>query len=434
MVNLKSLEKSLAKIEEIGKDELPFEANGVKFVLRTLLPEEEEIVDAYARLAYTRPLSDFDIPEDEFEKDDEKDDDDDDATDPLDIVRHRIWLDRLRQATLGFVIVEIDGQNMRGLQYIETGDVDANNNPVSMLKHEAIRDMVTRWTRPVLTQFFGAYSELIDRVNLRASRMVRFKPADIDEEMRRLRSRLSDLERHKLVSEDPSLRTRHEQTDQMKASSENTRTQEVMGMMEDIEREPREREPRTPQTARLPLQPPPRAAQEQAPPPPQEPERPPGYVPPPLEGDSRFDPSDPEAALAAENARQEVLYRQAQERKRQQEQAAQQGQARKPIIQGQAVRPQGKPNAAVSLQSDSLREARNTANVAQTQTPQQQQHAQTPVRHGTKKVGSQDIPIYKQPTVTMERRGQQPDPSQIQIDQGSSSRNPRFVGPRGNND
>jgi hypothetical protein len=432
MVNLKALEKSLAKIEEVGKDELAFEANGVKLVLRTLQPDEEEIVDAYARLAYTRPLSDFDIPEDEFEKDE---DDDDEETDPLDIVRHRIWLDRLRQATLGFVIVELDGQNMRGLQYVETGDVDANGKPEAMLKHEALRELVARWTRPVLTQMFGAFSELMDRVNLRASKLVQFKPADIEEELRRLKQRIVELERHKLFSEDPSLRSSGEVTSQDEAEEANATRRHQMGaladMTEQAQQQAQQQAPQTdrvPQTDRLPPQRQETFQQEQAPVPPQEPERPPGYVPPPLEGDSRFDPSDPDAALAAENARQEILYRQQQERKRQQEEAAQQGQARKPILQGQAVRPQAKPAGAVSLQGESLREARNTANVAQAH------HGQTPTRQGTRKVGGKDIPIYKQPTVTMERRGQQPDPSQIQIDQGSSSRNPRFVGPRGNND
>jgi len=437
MVNLKVLERSLAKIEEVGKDELVFEANGTSIVFRTLLSGEEEIVDAFARLAYTAPLSEFDIPDSDLEKaSKDAEDEDEDKVDPFAIVRHRIWLDRLRQATLGFVIVELDGQDLRGVQYIETGEVDENGNAVSVIKHEALRDLVSRWTRPVLTQMFGAYSELMDRINLKASKLVQFKPADIDEELKRLRFRMLELEKHKMLSNDPAMRTKHEQTEQTVAGSVNATTQGQMQKLANLsEAETEEKaqeqvqaqkqQPRTPQTQRL-AQPPlpaePEPEQTTAPPPPPSPQYPPGYIPPPFEGDSRFDPADPDEALAAENVRQEILYRQQQERIRQQKEA---GDAPKTIIQGQAVRPQVAPKGAVSLGGPGeLREALNTSHVAaQTMDPSQ---TQTPVRQGTKRQGGKEIPIYKQPTTTLERRGPRADPSEIQIDPSTTSRNPRF--------
>ena len=145
-----------------------------------------------------------------------------------------------------------------------------------------------------------------------------------------------------------------------------------------------------------------------------------------------FDPADGDAALEAENHRQEILFRQQQERKRKQDEEGQQ--PRKPIIKAQAAKPVGPPTRAVSLGGGGeLREALNTANVAAAGVPPSERpQTQTPVQQGTRKQGGKEIPIYKQPTTTLERRGPQTDPSEIQIDQGSSSRNPRFKSPRDN--
>ena len=52
MVNLKALERSLAKIEAVGYDELDFEVDGIKVVLRPISPEEENEVERYSRSAY----------------------------------------------------------------------------------------------------------------------------------------------------------------------------------------------------------------------------------------------------------------------------------------------------------------------------------------------------------------------------------------------
>jgi len=448
MVNLKALERSLAKIEEVGKDELAFEAHGTAVIFRTLIPEEEEIVDAYARLAYIAPISEFNIPEIEIYHPkkkgeegtaEENEDDEDDEDTSLAIVRHRIWLDRLRQATMGFVITEIDGQDLRGVEYIETGEVDENGNAVSILKHEFIRNMVTRWTRPVLTQMFGAYSELMDRVNLKASKLVQFDAADIEEELKRIKQRQMELERHQELTRDLALRTSATPgTAQERAGEANAVGQNQMNRLAEMTEE--STGAKTPPTSESP--PPQQTVQERrassipqprTEPPPQEPEpqyqepepqyqapQDPNVVPPPLDGDSMFDPSDPDDALEAENRRQEILYRQQQERERQRQQ---QQEPPKPIIQGQAVRPQAAPKGAVALGGPGeLREALNTANVAAQTMPQ----TQTPVRQGTRKQGGKEVPIYKQPTTTLERRGPQTDASKIQLDQGSSSRNPRF--------
>jgi hypothetical protein len=190
MVNLKALEKSLAKIEAVGDDELEFEANGISVVLRPLTSFEENEVERYSRTA--------------FEDEKGKTIDADALPESERTVLNRIWLDRLRQASLAYAVIEIDGQDLRGVEYIETGESDSNGNPISIEKHAAVLSLVERWGRPVLTQMFAAFGELMDRVNLRASQLVKFDPSEVEEEKERLRKRLRDLEGAKNLKEGPT--------------------------------------------------------------------------------------------------------------------------------------------------------------------------------------------------------------------------------------
>jgi len=449
-VNLQALERSLAKIEEVGKDELPFEANGVALVLRSLLPSEEEIIDAYARVAYTADLSEFEIDLPEVPVD--KDDDDDDDGDPLAIIRHRIWLDRLRQATLGCAIVEIDGQDLRGVDYLETGEVDDNGNSVSVLKRDWVRGLITRWTRPVLTQMFATYSELMDKINLKASKLVQFDTADIEEELRRLRVRLADLELHKAKAAEPALRTKVDPpTAQKNAERANQGTAGQMDRLADHtvqkQEEARHEEEEeaylpgpspqpAPEQSQSPTQPPVRRSSiptpQQHAPQQRASEQDPDRIPDPYDGNSIYDPADGDDAIAAENARQEAMYRRKlqrdaamkAEREASQAKAAEQG---KTLISGQARRPSAAPpGGAVSVGQPAQRAPLNQE-PAVVATPNQQIQRGAPTPTTPKPSGKMgNVDVYRQPTTTLERRGPPTELDKIQIDTGSTSRNPRF--------
>jgi hypothetical protein len=470
-VNLQALERSLAKIEDVGKDELAFEANGVQVTIRSLLPDEEEIVDGYARVAYVADLSEFDI-EDLISSPEKKEEDADkegeEPEDPFAIVRHRIWLDRLRQATLGCAIVEIDGQDLRGVEYLETGEFDDNGNPISVLRRDFVRDFITNWTRPILTQMFGAFSELMDRVNLKASKLIQFDAADIEEELRRLKRRTLELERHKVMSDNPELRTADiPETAQERGNQANTHRTNQMDTLADMtvdEQEQRQRQQEQEaqagevQTPNLPG-PPPRPAPEpqattQPPirrssiPQPQEqvqqqrvePEDP-NKIPEVYDGNSIYDPADGDDAVAAENARQEVLYRRklardaAMKAKREASDAAGADQGNKTLIQGQARKPSAAPPGAVHQvgqpssppQSGQLRDALNTQQAVPTQPGGQMQRGAPDPTTPTKAAGKLgNVDVYRQPTTTLDRRGPATELDKIQIDAGSTSRNPRF--------
>jgi hypothetical protein len=473
MVNLKALEKSLAKIEAVGDDELEFEANGISVVLRPLTSFEENEVERYSRTA--------------FEDEKGKTIDADALPESERTVLNRIWLDRLRQASLAYAVIEIDGQDLRGVEYIETGESDSNGNPISIEKHAAVLSLVERWGRPVLTQMFAAFGELMDRVNLRASQLVKFDPSEVEEEKERLRKRLRDLEGAKNLKEGPTggvdvskdindveihrqqvaakmreqaggtestaktnqtterlpsikkgvQRTRDHlrqqesaaaqaAADEMarrKAQREGSRDPTLPEEMAQRDEPPVSRTPRTPLSMRQPQQQ--EQQQEQ-----QEPEDP-NKIPDPHGGDSFFDPADGDAAYIAEMQRQQEMFRRQQEREKQQQEAraAAEAQGKRPIMQGRAKKPG--PAGATSDNRSGLRNALNTSNAVYDGGAGQIQRSQPAARPSGKKG---DIPIYKMPTTTLERRGQQADPSQIQIDQAGSSRNPRFVGPRGNDE
>ena len=329
-----------------------------------------------------------------------------------------------------------------------------------------MRNLIAKWRRPVLTQMFAAYGEMVDRVNLKASRMIRFDPSNVEEEIKRLRTRLEELERHQKTVEgnksDPTLlgvaqKVNDAQAEASRLVSEQARREKEMLQKEQAERQPppdpasnaateelRRRQearaaPRSPDLpedmatedpppmSRTPRQP---LSARAAPPPPERdvPEDPTQtIIEDPHGGDSFFDPSDGDAAYAAEMKRQEDLYRRQQARDQQIKATREKAEAegKKPLIQGRAKKPS--PQAAAGANADDrtgLRSALNTGNAVFDGNAGQMQRAQPSPKPVGKK-GQTDI--YRMPTTTLERRGEQPDPSKIQIDPSQSSRNPRFV-------
>ena len=145
-----------------------------------------------------------------------------------------------------------------------------------------------------------------------------------------------------------------------------------------------------------------------------------------------YDPSDGDEAITAENARQEAIYRRKLQRdaamraKREEDEANAAAQG-KTLISGQARRPSAAPpGGAVSVGQPSQREPLNQE-PAVVGTPAQQIQRGAPTPTTPKASGKKgNVDVYRQPTTTLERRGPATELDKIQIDTGSTSRNPRF--------
>ena len=460
MVNLRALEAAIQKVEDVRKYEFEFEANGLRVVLKALLPEEELIVQQHSQVAYEGGVEESGQ------------------------AGFSDYLDRMRTQILGFSIIELGDISFRDVEFFETEERDDMGNQVSLPKHEAVRDVIlNNWSRTMLTHVFSKYGELRRRIDAHAEKSIEFDPEDLDFEIERLEKRIAELRNEKEVQEGGV--QQDALADQQDAAVEisDTARQVMQGGPPDMESSapPPDMEPSPPppQTAREP-----RATE--APPRPEprrtpegvrqravprnvpaggrefelesesEPERPgPGPdgphptadshgIPDPYKGDSFFDPADPEgdAAVAAESERQAALYREHLER--QAERSEMEKQRRELGIEGrQAQRPPQETPQATDLSTRApapspggLRQAVNTSDQVfdsgagdiQTGRPKRPTPAEV---EGT--------PVFKMPTQTLDKPQHKRDgrgnivrqgPAQgMPAEQAGGSRNPRFKGP-----
>jgi hypothetical protein len=302
MVNLKALEAALNKVEHVRHHELAFEVNGQKITLRILRPGEEAEVQKYAQVALEHV----------------------EPNGPPDQGAYMDLMNRMRQATLGYSIVQLNDINLRGVEYLETGELDEHNNPISVPKWEAICGLVADWGQHMLSEVSKRYGDLVDLVEIQADKSVKFDPIDLDTEIDRVAKRLKDLQAAKTKRDGqvvggpiPDFQP-GEEPPQPSQAPKVTRATENM-----VEQPPEPQQPPAPQPQPAPSQqpqgrrsalpqsapPPQRAPQQAAPQQPQQPQQGPQVEydergrPMPDGGDSFFDPSDPGRALEVENRR-----------------------------------------------------------------------------------------------------------------------------------
>jgi len=309
---LDALEKALAPIEHIGREETTFEADGVKVSLRVMIPEEENEVQRYATKALPAPLGDDEGGGEAT------------STDQLD------YIERFKVAVLSHALVAVGEADFRDLKFVETGEELDNGQKIKIEKHVAMRRILHKWSGALRTLLFQKYAELLDIMEKKAEEAIEFEPSDIDTEIERLEKRLEKLREKKekgRSSIQGSMKSQIEAINEMEKP--------LHGDDEDVA--PPEEETTTPKAptppppAREPIVP----TQAAAVPPPQRPQEPPKppegptpipedvlppqaagtHVPPEMEG-SLVDTSDPDnlrSAVAEEEARIIARRRQQQE-------------------------------------------------------------------------------------------------------------------------
>lgn len=177
MINLQDLENAFSPITEIGREELTFEACGRSMTVRQVPSEEEVEVSRYARVHLEQTAED--------------------ASDADKEAALQSFLDRFKIGVLSYAIVEIDGMDLRGVDFIPTGEVLDNGVPVRITKFQAIEKIISGWPRNVLNSVYVMYGELSTRIELKAEKVIHFNHTDLDAEIERLETRLADLKKAK---------------------------------------------------------------------------------------------------------------------------------------------------------------------------------------------------------------------------------------------
>lgn len=304
-INIDALTGALEQIGAIGQSEKTFRAGDHTVGIRLLGADEEKEVEKHAQIAWSEAVDD---------------------TDPAAVAD---WVDRARIATLSHVIFRIDDLDFRNEEYIETGNLDEAGTPIRKPRYLVMREIIQHWTRSVIHLCYVKYSELQAMVEVSASQAIEVNEDSLNTEIKRLLGRVDTLEK---------LKSRRDTTDAAKEKVEKAREaideysskqDEIRNGVPSVDPQVTEAQPEQPtepaQPAQRRSQIPARAAppQRREPSPaaqepvtPAQPEQPPEEptdaqgIPLPHEGDSFFDTSEPEQAMATELRRQAHLRRQ----------------------------------------------------------------------------------------------------------------------------
>lgn len=174
MINLESLEQAFAEVEAIGKGEKTFDVGGTPVTLSVLLPQEETAVQDFA----SQGIEDAE--------------DDDPAA-----IGVMNYLDRFKLATLSYALVQVGDLDLRKVSYLPSGETLPNGKEVKIPKHEALMNLVSRWSSPVRDGIFRKYGELLNEIGDEAAKAIKFSPSDLDAEIERVEERLADLKAQK---------------------------------------------------------------------------------------------------------------------------------------------------------------------------------------------------------------------------------------------
>lgn len=166
-ITFDALDAALAPIAEIGQDELTFDVNGVPVTMRVLTPEQEVDVQKYANEAIQGGEESMSNTAD--------------------------YLERFKVAVMSHAIIAVGNLDLRGVEAVETGDVLESGQPVKITKLMAVRRLILKWTGTVRLSVFRKYGELLEKVERKAEKAIKFEPADIEAEINRLESRLQEL-------------------------------------------------------------------------------------------------------------------------------------------------------------------------------------------------------------------------------------------------
>ena len=171
MLDMEALKRALAPIEQVGKDEAVFDVEGHTLAIRPLLPKEEVEVQRFSQEVL-------------------KGHQDDKGTDRYAAMD---YFDTFRVEALSYALVQVDGLDLREVEYIATGEMNTAGKPIRVPRHVALRSIIKGWSRIMIMGAFDKYTELLSRVEEKAETLIKFDPADLGVEIDRVEKRLEKL-------------------------------------------------------------------------------------------------------------------------------------------------------------------------------------------------------------------------------------------------
>ena len=193
MIDLNALKQALAPLSQFGRDEMTFDAGGMKITIRPLLPVEEVAVQRYAASV----LDDIQAQEGLSNED------------QMSRAAALDYFDRFRMEIVANSIVQVNDLDLRGVKTLPTGEVLDNGVQVQIPKNLAMREIVQEWSRALITICFQRYGDLVQRIADQADKIAQTTLPDLDAEIARVEARLNRLkeDRETRAKGDPSVTT-----------------------------------------------------------------------------------------------------------------------------------------------------------------------------------------------------------------------------------
>lgn len=193
MLDLNTLKQVLAPLSKYGRDEITFEAGGMRITIRPLLPIEEVAVQRYSASV----LDDIQAQEGLSNED------------QMSRAAALDYFDRFRMEIVGNSIVQVNDLDLREIKTLPTGEVLDNGVQVQIPKNLAMREVVSGWSRALITICFQRYGDLVQRIADKADKIAQTSLPDLDAEIERVETRLVRLkeERETRAKGDPSVTT-----------------------------------------------------------------------------------------------------------------------------------------------------------------------------------------------------------------------------------
>ena len=103
------------------------------------------------------------------------------------------YLDRFKFGCLGYAIKRVGSMDLRYVEHVETGEVLPNGTAIKVAKDAAVREIISNWPRPVVDALFKKFTEMMERYELEADKMVDYDPVDKEAEIARLEEKIARL-------------------------------------------------------------------------------------------------------------------------------------------------------------------------------------------------------------------------------------------------
>lgn len=173
MLDINSLKNAFSNISEIGKGEETFVLNGTEITLKLLLPKEETEVQKLSAQAYAEENKE---------------------TPDTNVATTR-YLETFKLAVLSYAIVQVGEFDLRGVDFVPTGDVLPNGKQVKITKFKAMRDLLLTFSRKAVDNIFQRYNDLSAITEIQSEKALEYEPLDLSEEITNLEERLEELKR-----------------------------------------------------------------------------------------------------------------------------------------------------------------------------------------------------------------------------------------------